>query len=283
MSRRDSELQGLLEEAMAAAREASDYVAAAFRGAARVEAKGLGDLVTEVDTKAENLILASLDAVHPSVPVLTEETGFHGEADGDSMWMVDPLDGTVNFSLGIPFFAVSIAYVTGGEPMVAVVADPMRSEFYWAVKGSGAFMDGERLHVHHHPQLARGVVSLGLTHEIEPDAEAAVRNSADGARYLGCTALSLAYVAAGRFVGFVELADVRSWDVAAGLLVATEAGAIARSRRGHQFVLPHDDSPFGLTVGTTEFLSNSDIANIYLDTSKESEVFSTPTVPRRRR
>jgi myo-inositol-1(or 4)-monophosphatase len=187
------------------------------------------DLVTEYDRRSEACILERIRREHPDHRFLAEESGLSGEGD-EPLWLIDPLDGTTNFAHSLPIFSVSIALRKGGQTLLGVVYDPTRPECFWAERGKGAFCGTERLHVSKTAELGKSLLVTGFPY----DAWTSPRNNLDhfadfakishGVRRLGSAALDLAYVAAGRLDGYWEL-KLSPWDVAAGGLIAEEAGA----------------------------------------------------------
>lgn len=187
------------------------------------------DLVTEMDKKSENFILDRLNALYPGDMIITEETGQH-TGNSDHIWYIDPLDGTMNYAHGIPFFAVSIGYACKGELCMGVVYDPMRDECFYAEKGKGAFVNGNPIHTSAKTDLKNSLFSTGFS--IGVMEEKGVNNFAPfehlmrttaGVRRIGVAALEISYVACGRFDGMWEL-KLCAWDVAAGFVIAKEAG-----------------------------------------------------------
>ncbi|GAB4580153.1 MAG: inositol monophosphatase family protein [Anaerolineales bacterium] len=194
------------------------------------------DLVTEVDHASEKFILEQLRLHYPEHQIITEESGQHGTNHAQN-WYIDPLDGTVNFAHGIPIFCVSIAYAENGRVTHGVVYDPMRGECFSAERGRGAWLNGRPIRVAHTPLLAQSLLVTGFPYDagmvkdnnLEQYARFAVRSQ--GVRRLGSAALDLCYIGAGRFDGYWEL-RLNSWDVAAGGLIAEEAGAQVTNIRG---------------------------------------------------
>jgi myo-inositol-1(or 4)-monophosphatase len=187
------------------------------------------DLVTEFDRSSEELILGRIRKAYPEHRILSEESGQAG-AGGDPIWMVDPLDGTVNFAHNVPIFSVSIALCRAGRAVLGVVYDPTRKECFWAERGKGAYCEEKRLHVSNAAELGRSLLVTGFPYDAwtNPDNNldhyARFAVSTQGVRRQGSAALDLSYVAAGRFDGYWEL-RLSPWDVAAGGLIAEEAGA----------------------------------------------------------
>jgi myo-inositol-1(or 4)-monophosphatase len=216
-----------LEFAIDLARRAGDLLRAGFGHAGTVRYKGPIDPVTEYDLRSEALIRDAIHAAFPEDAILGEEGGSSG--NGDGRWVVDPLDGTVNFAHAVPIFAVTMAYVQGGRPSVGVTYDPMRDEMFHASSGGGAWLNGDRLHVSMCELLDRSLLVTGFPYGIRSAPNnnlghyAAFAVQSLGVRRLGSASLDLAYVAAGRLDGYWEFA-VEAWDVAAGMLMVEEAG-----------------------------------------------------------
>ena len=196
------------------------------------------DLVTEVDTASEKFILDHLGLRFPDHQIVAEESGQHGQNHAQS-WYIDPLDGTVNYAHGIPIFCVSIAYAEHGQVKLGVVFDPMREECFSAERGKGARLNGSPIHVAQAQELAQSLLVTGFPYDtwsnpqnnLDHYARFAVRSQ--GVRRLGAAALDLCYVGAGRFDGFWEL-RLSPWDIAAGGLIAEEAGAVVTNIQGGQ-------------------------------------------------
>jgi myo-inositol-1(or 4)-monophosphatase len=192
--------------------------------------KGAINLVTEADLAAESAIVASLHTDTPGLLVMAEESATTHKPDGASrFWVVDPLDGTTNFAHGFPFFAVSIAFLEKGKPLVASVYAPLFDELFCASKGGGAWLNGRPIRVTETQALIESLIGTGFPYERDqtlPDVmrqlEAVMARVRD-IRRAGAAALDLAYVACGRLDGFYEI-NLQPWDTAAGWLLVTEAG-----------------------------------------------------------
>ncbi|NOY99436.1 MAG: inositol monophosphatase [Chloroflexi bacterium] len=211
------------------ARQAGKILRAGYETKHQVDYKGTIDLVTEIDRQSEELILAEIQSRFPGHHVLAEESG---GVDGDNahVWYVDPLDGTVNYAHNVPIFSVSIAYACGGEMCLATVYDPMRDELFSAERGRGARLNGRPLSVSPVTDLAHSLLVTGFPYNMWSTPADNLQyfgrfaKMTQGVRRLGSAALDLCYVAAGRFDGYWEL-SLQPWDVAAGGLIAEEAGA----------------------------------------------------------
>ena len=225
------------------ARQAGDILRAGYEREHQVDYKGVINLVTEVDHQSEAFLLGEIQRLFPGHQIIAEESGLIPGRAGDQ-WYVDPLDGTVNYAHGIPIFTVSIAYARNGRAALGAVYDPMRDELFTAERGKGAWRNGHRLQVSQVTELQRSLLVTGFPY----NAWSVPRNNLDyfgrftkvsqGVRRLGSAALDLCYVAAGRFDGYWEL-SIEPWDVAAGGLVAEEAGAVVtRIDRETEYITP---------------------------------------------
>jgi myo-inositol-1(or 4)-monophosphatase len=215
--------------AIDAARAAGDLLRRELRGSRHIAYKGSPtNLVTEMDARAEALILDTLGRAFPDDAVLTEETGSRSGRSG-RRWIIDPLDGTTNYAHGVPIFAVSIALEIGGRVALGVVYDPNRDELFVAERGAGAWLGERRLTVSATPVLNESLVATGFPYNVRETADnngrefAAFTQRAQGVRRMGSAVIYLSYVAAGRLEGYWEL-RVGPWDVAAGSLLVEEAG-----------------------------------------------------------
>ncbi len=225
------------------ARQAGDILHRDFGQHLRVEHKGLIDLVSEADHQSEQFLLSYIHQHFPNDRVVAEESG---ELAGDSgqAWFIDPLDGTVNYVHGVPIYSVSIAYAEAGKLALGVVYDPMRDELFSAQAGSGAWLNGEPIHPASASDLDHCLLVTGFPYDIRTNPENNLDHYAhfalrsQGVRRLGSAALDLCYVACGRLDGFWEL-RLNPWDVAAGGLVALQAGAKVTNLAGSQdFISP---------------------------------------------
>lgn len=229
-----------LAVALEAAAEAAEILRART-GADRVRLKGRGDLVTHVDEAAEAAIVARIRGRFPDDAVIAEESAGDAVA-AERRWIVDPLDGTVNYVHGHPFACVSIAFVDAQGPAVGVVNAPFLGEVYHASRGGGAFLGVERARVSSVQAGEDGLYATGFPFKSgkgDPDRYfrivADLVRTSHGVRRAGAAALDLAYVAVGRVEGFFEI-GLSPWDVAAGILLVTEAG-------GHVSGWPGDAQP----------------------------------------
>lgn len=187
------------------------------------------DVVTNADRAAEEAIVTEIRKKYPEHSILTEESG--GDRNmGEYRWVIDPLDGTTNFSSGLPSFCVSIGVERRGETVAGAVFAPYLGELFSAEKGQGAYLNGRRLHASRCRDLAEAVVSTGFPYDKGGNPDCNLDNLARtlprvrGMRRLGAAAIDICYVAAGFLDAYWEL-NLHEWDVCAGLLIAAEAGA----------------------------------------------------------
>ena len=201
-----------------------------FGPAMRIDYKGEIDPVTEVDHRSDAFLLGEIERRFPGHNIASEESGMR-MGDGQGTWYVDPIDGTVNFAHGLPIFTVSIAYAEEGQTQLGVVYDPLLDECFSAGRGQGATLNGEPIRVSQTRELDRGLVATGFPYDIRTHPRNNLDNYqrfsllAQAMRHLGSAARDLSYVAAGRLDGFWEL-RLKTFDIAAGALIAQEAGAI---------------------------------------------------------
>jgi myo-inositol-1(or 4)-monophosphatase len=207
----------------------------------QIDYKSARDVVTEVDHLSEALILDSIRSAFPGDAILAEESGEHRavEPGGKSIeladgrtWVVDPLDGTINYANGIPFFCVSIALIVDGRPSVGVVHDPGRRETFSATADTEARLDGRPVTASDKEKLSDFVVSMALSGRSAPSRHRAVRKAIRVPRSMGSAALALAYVANGRFDAFIQEGGLSNWDVAAAGLIAERGGATVTDMQG---------------------------------------------------
>ncbi|EJN6827972.1 inositol monophosphatase [Vibrio cidicii] len=223
----------MLNIAIRAARKAGNHIAKSLENVEKIEStlKGTNDFVTNVDKEAETIIIDTIKNSYPEHCIIAEENGTIDGKDKDVQWIIDPLDGTTNFVKGIPHFAVSIAVRIKGKTEVACVYDPMQNELFTAQRGSGAQLNSARIRVKQPKDLQGAVIATGFPFKQKQHSESyfkimsAMFVEVADFRRAGSAALDLCYVAAGRVDGYFEL-GLKPWDIAAGELIAREAGAI---------------------------------------------------------
>ena len=234
-----------LQVAVRACRAAGRIQRASFGTAPVVEHKGEIDLVTAIDRRCEKAILAIIGRAFPGHGLLAEESDPR-TGDAEHLWVVDPLDGTTNYSRGFPYFCVSVALARAGRVIVAAVYQPLLDELFTAVRGQGAFLNGRPLRVSGQARLDQAFLATGFPYDIRRSRRTNIGNFTNlvtrclAIRRGGAAALDLAYVAAGRFDGFWEL-KLRPWDIAAASLLIEEAGGRVTGLSGRPWRLPVRD------------------------------------------
>ena len=224
-----------------AARKAGRALARDFGEVAelQVSKKGAADYVSAADLKAEQTLFEELLRVRPGYGFLGEERGLVEGTDKTHTWIVDPLDGTTNFLHSMPHFAINIALKRDGEIVAGVTYNPIGPDLFWAERGRGAYLNDRRLRVAARTRLEESVIATGIPflghgqHGRFLKELHQISQHVSGVRRFGAAALDLAWVAAGRFDGFWER-DLNAWDLAAGLLLVTEAGGTISDADGRQ-------------------------------------------------
>ena len=212
-----------------------------FQKALSISHKGEINLVTNVDVECQSRIIELIAEHFPDDEVISEEKTNVYET-GKNRWIIDPLDGTTNYAHGYPFFCTSIGYEVDGEIIVGVVYNPIADEIFFARKGDGSFFNGERMSVSKVSDMKQALLSTGFPYDIATNPQNNINQwtaflfRAQGLRRDGSAGLNLSYTAAGRFDGFWEL-KLSPWDMAAGVLIVTEAGGTVTSLRGETFNL----------------------------------------------
>ena len=182
----------------------------------QVSKKGPTDFVSNADIKAEKIIIEELKKAKPNYSILSEENGYDEKKDKKNTWVIDPIDGTINFLHGIPHFAISIALKSGEEIISGLIFDPIKNEMFYAEKNNGAFLNNHRIKVSKKNQINECLFVTGGKINFEPDIPY---------RKSGCAALDMAYLACGRYDGYFQH-DLNLWDIAAGLILVKEAGGL---------------------------------------------------------
>ena len=182
----------------------------------QVSKKGPDDFVTNSDLKAEKIIIEELKKAKPNYSVISEENGTEKNKDKDNTWIIDPIDGTVNFLHGIPHFAISIALKSNDEITSGLIFDPIKNEMFYAEKNSGAFFNNHRIRVSKKNEINECLFVTGG--KIKKKLDIQYRKS-------GSAALDIAYVAAGRYDGYFQR-ELNLWDIAAGIIIIKEAGGL---------------------------------------------------------
>ena len=185
----------------------------------QVSKKGPIDFVTNADIKAEKIIIEELEKARPSYSIISEENGIKKNKDEDNTWIIDPIDGTINFLHGIPHFAISIGLRSKNEIISGLIFDPIKDELFYAEKNNGAFFNNQRIRVSKKNKINDCLFVSG--NKIQGEIDLPLRKS-------GCAALDMAYVASGRYDGYFQN-NLNLWDIAAGIILVQEAGGILLS------------------------------------------------------
>jgi myo-inositol-1(or 4)-monophosphatase len=236
------------QAARQAALEAGALLRHNFSQPQQVTLKGRHDPVTESDYQSQHLIIQRLSRAFPNSSFLAEETGApeSAQSSSDGCWIIDPLDGTVNFAHNFPMFAVSIAFQWQGVVVCGIVYDPMRDELFEAVRGQGARLNRQPIQVSRINDLDRALLATGFPYNVMENLDAVMLRfkrlvaQAQGVRRPGSAAIDLCYVAAGRFDGFWE-ENLKPWDTAAAVLIVEEAGGRISAFDGAAFDLYSDN------------------------------------------
>ena len=182
----------------------------------QVSQKGPADFVTNSDLKTEKTIIEELKKAKPHYSIISEENGIENNKDKNNTWIVDPIDGTINFLHGIPHFAISIALKSNEEIVSGIIFDPIKNEMFYAEKNNGAYFNNHRIRVSKKNEINNCLFVTGGKIQKEPDLPY---------RKSGCAALDMAYVASGRYDGYFQ-DNLNLWDIAAGIILVQEAGGI---------------------------------------------------------
>jgi len=181
----------------------------------QVSKKGPKDFVTNSDIKVEKIIIEELKRARPSYSIISEENGVENNKDTSNSWIIDPIDGTINFLHGIPHFAISIALKSDDEIICGLIFDPIKDEMFYAEKNNGAFFNNQRIRVSKKNNLDECLFAVG---KLKNEPSFTYRRS-------GCAALDIAYVASGRLDGYAQ-SNLNLWDIAAGIVLIKEAGGV---------------------------------------------------------
>ncbi len=241
--------------------EAGGILRDRFHTKLQIRHKGRADVVTDVDLEVEQFVVARLRDEFPDFGILAEESGEGGAAVAEYTWIVDPLDGTRNYSVGVPQFAVTFALARGEEVVLGLTYDPTRDELFSAEKDGGVFLNDEKVHVSPHTALADAVIgtdmgysdamagyALQLLDRLWPGMQAI--------RIMGSAALGLAYAASGRLSLYFHH-QLAPWDIAAGIIMAHEAGGVVTNRDGSPISIHSPNIILGNTAIHAEFLDRT--------------------------
>jgi myo-inositol-1(or 4)-monophosphatase len=237
----------LLNIAVSAARQAGDIIVRNIDLLDRIKinTKGHNDFFSEVDVKAEQAIIKAIHKAYPDHGIIAEESGVQNEF-AETVWIIDPIDGTNNYLHGFPFYAVSIAVRIKNRIEHGIVYDPLRHECFTASRGGGARLNDRRMRVSKQQLLSDAIIGTGFNMRNEQMAKRyfptleAIFGKCAGLRRTGSAALDLAYVASGRLDGFWEF-GLKPWDLAAGSLLIQEAGGFVSDPLGGENFMKHGD------------------------------------------
>lgn len=244
MNRHAAFLSPLLGIMTAASRKAAHSVLRDFRevGQLQVSLRGTADFVSSAERRASRVLREELVRARPNFGFFTEESGAIRGDEADHYWIIDAIDGTLNFLHGFPAFSISLALSYRGEIVCGVIYDPVPNELFYAEKGKGAYLNEKRMRVSARLTLGEALVASATSGRRHLEREqflrelALVASKVAGLRQSGCTSLNLAYIAAGRFDGYWER-NLHAWDIAAGLILVREAGGIVSELLGGNAML----------------------------------------------
>ena len=260
------EIDNLTQTAVQAARLGGailqDYAKKGFS----VHSKGQAiNLVTEADLRSEEAIIQTIQTTFPEHQILSEEQGQQGIPQHSIKWIIDPLDGTVNFAHRFPMYNVSIGVEYQGNCVIGVIYDPTRDELFLGQQGRGATLNGTPIHISATPKLAEALLVTGFAYDIHTAADNNLKEfcafavRARGMRRTGTAAIDLCYIACGRLDGFWEL-QLNPWDTAAGKVIVEEAGGTVTNYAGGPY------SIYGKTILATNGLIHSEMLEIIKET-----------------
>ena len=237
----------LLETAVEAVVHGAKILRERFQTTVQIETKGLANFVTEADLRSEKIIVDTIRKRYPDHAIISEES--HSDrADARNLWIIDPLDGTSNFMHGIPHFAISIGYYHDGMPELGIVCNPIRDDWYMAVRGQGAWHNGVRQKVSVADRIDATMITCGFYYDRDRMMQATLdtigdffRSHIHGMRRFGAAALDLCNVGSGHYGLFFEY-KLHPWDFAAGQLFLSEAGGIATDCDGQSLPLHQTSS-----------------------------------------
>ena len=195
----------------------------------QVSAKAPGDFVSSADKRTEKILIEELQKAHPEYGIISEEKGLINKSNDKNRWIIDPIDGTMNFLNGVPQFAISIGYEENREIKCGVIFNPITNEMFLAEKGNGAYLNNARIRVSNQKKLVNSLLATGGPKFSSQNKDnifseyIKISKSVTNVRKLGSAALDMAYVAAGRFDGYWQR-EINYWDIAAGVIILKEAG-----------------------------------------------------------
>lgn len=217
-------------------REGGAIALSHFRRQHDITVKGRGNIVTEADVAVELRLKEIIAAEYPAHAILSEETAADTDPSRGWTWVIDPIDGTKNYAIGIPTWCVNVALCFDAEPVLGITYDAVHDEGFWAQAGSGAFVNDTRIHASARPDVASSVIGVDLGYDDARGSAqialmARIYPNVQSIRIMGSAALAFAYAAAGRLDLFTHL-NIAPWDIAVGMLLVPEAGGVTSDRRG---------------------------------------------------
>ena len=195
----------------------------------QVSSKAPGDFVTSADKRTEKIIIEELLKAHPNYGIISEEAGYINKSNKNNRWIIDPIDGTMNFLNGIPQFAISVAYEEDNEVKCGIIFNPVTNEMFSAEKGSGAYLNNSRMRVSNKRKLSEALIVTGGPNQASKIKKKifseyiSISTQVSNVRKFGSAALDMAYVACGRFDGYWQR-ELNYWDIAAGIILIKESG-----------------------------------------------------------
>ena len=195
----------------------------------QVSSKAPGDFVTSADKRTEKIIIEELLKAHPNYGIISEEAGYINKSNKNNRWIIDPIDGTMNFLNGIPQFAISVAYEEENEVKCGIIFNPVTNEMFSAEKGSGAYLNNSRMRVSNKRKLSEALIVTGGPKQASKIKKKifseyiSISTQVSNVRKFGSAALDMAYVACGRFDGYWQR-ELNYWDIAAGIILIKESG-----------------------------------------------------------
>ena len=235
------DLEHAIRVGIAAAYNGAKVLTAHFGNISRIGRKGAFDLVTEADTGSENQIIQTIREAFPEHAILAEESGA-AKGNSEYRWIIDPLDGTTNYAHHLPIFTIAIALARHAEIVFGLVLNPVDGELFSAVAGKGAELNGKPIRVSSTAAVHDSLLATGFPYNFDEIIEPVMKrftmcqDASQGVRRLGSAALDICYVACGRFDGFWEQ-NLKPWDMAAGAIIAAEAGAVITDFSNQPFAL----------------------------------------------
>ena len=227
----------------------------------QVSSKGPGDFVSSADKRTEEIIINELQKAHPNFGIISEEVGIINKSNTANRWIIDPIDGTMNFLNGVPQFAISIGYEENNEIKCGVIFNPIMNEMFAAEKGSGAYLNNSRIRVSKKKRLKDSLIVTGGpkgSSKIKDkifDEYIIISKNVSNVRKFGSAALDMAYVACGRFDGYWQR-ELNYWDVAAGIVILKEAGGYI------DFFEEDINQPFKKNILATNSIIHNELSNL---------------------